>query len=167
MTQLIVICVYLLVLLSIGWLAKGFFRGTAEDYFLASHSIGPVMLLMSIFGTTMTAFALVGATGESYRLGIGVFGMLASSSALVHTAVFFFVGIKLWAIGKSLGYLTQIQYFRNRFESDTLGLMLFPILVGLVIPYHSAYCIVAAGVWYLATKFAWPDPNSDGEDMPQ
>lgn len=164
MTQLIIICVYLLALLSIGWLAKGFFRGTAEDYFLASHSIGPVMLLMSIFGTTMTAFALVGATGESYRLGIGVFGMLASSSALVHTAVFFFVGIKLWAIGKRLGYFTQIQYFRNRFESDTVGLLLFPILVGLVIPYLLTGLLGAGGVVSALTVGALTDvfPASGG-----
>ena len=65
MTQLVVICVYLLALLTIGWLATRLFEGTARDYFLASHSIGPVMLLMSIFGTTMTAFALVGP--GSYR----------------------------------------------------------------------------------------------------
>lgn len=157
MTQLVVICVYLLALLSVGWLAKGLFRGTAKDYFLASHSIGPVMLLMSIFGTTMTAFALVGATGESYRLGIGVFGMLASSSALVHTAVFFFVGIKLWAIGKRLGYFTQIQYFRNRFESDAVGLLLFPILVGLVIPYLLTGLLGAGGVVSALTVGALPD----------
>ena len=36
-------------------------RGTSKDYFVASHSIGPFMLLMSVFGTTMTAFASFGA----------------------------------------------------------------------------------------------------------
>jgi len=49
--------------------------------------------------------------------------------------VFFLVGIKLWAIGKRYNYVTQIQFFRNRFGSNTLGYLLFPILVGLVIPY--------------------------------
>ena len=115
------------------------------------------MLLMSIFGTTMTAFALVGATGESYRLGIGVLGMLASWSALVHTAVFFFVGIKLWAIGKRLGYITQIQYFRDRFESDTIGLLLFPALVGLVIPYLLTGLLGAGSVVVVVTQGALPD----------
>lgn len=157
MTQLVVICVYLFGLLAVGWLATRLFQGTARDYFLASHSIGPVMLLMSIFGTTMTAFALVGATGESYRLGIGVLGMLASWSALVHTAVFFFVGIKLWAIGKRLGYITQIQYFRDRFESDAVGLLLFPALVGLVIPYLLTGLLGAGSVVVVLTQGAMPD----------
>ena len=60
---------------------------------------------------------------------------MASSSGLIHSLVFFMIGIKLWAIGKRYDYVTQIQYFRARFESDLFGYLLFPILVGLVIPY--------------------------------
>src|SRR5208283_1105922 len=37
--------------------------------------------------------------------------------------------------GKRFGYSTQIQFFRDRFQSDALGFLLFPILVGLVVPY--------------------------------
>jgi len=157
MTQLLVICFYLLLLLGLGALTQRLFRGTARDYFLASHSIGPVMLLMSVFGTTMTAFALVGSTGESYRAGIGVYGMMASWSGLVHAAVFFLVGIRLWALGKRHGYLTQIQFFRDRFESDAVGLMLFPILVGLVIPYLLTGLLGAAGVVQSLTQGAFPE----------
>ena len=58
MTQLIIILVYLGLLLALGLIASRLFRGTSEDYLLASHSIGPFLLLMSLFGTTMTAFAL-------------------------------------------------------------------------------------------------------------
>ena len=113
MTQLVVMSAYLLLLLGLGLLSQRFFRGTARDYFLASHSIGPVLLLMSVFGTTMTAFALVGSTGEAFRAGIGVYGMMASWSGLIHAAIFFLVGIRLWAIGKRYGYITQIQYLEN------------------------------------------------------
>ena len=102
---------------------------------MASHSIGPFLLLMSVFGTTMTAFALVGSTGKSFERGIGTYGLMASISGLVHMAIFFLVGIRLWALGKKHGYLTQIQFFRERLESQCLGYLLFPILVLLVIPY--------------------------------
>ena len=157
MTQLIVMSAYLLLLLGLGLLSHRFFRGTARDYFLASHSIGPVLLLMSVFGTTMTAFALVGSTGEAFRAGIGVYGMMASWSGLIHAAIFFLVGIRLWAIGKRHGYITQIQYFRDRFESDTLGLLLFPILVGLVIPYLLMGLLGAGGVVRSLTRGAFPE----------
>ncbi|MFP6657318.1 MAG: sodium:solute symporter family protein, partial [Pirellulales bacterium] len=135
MTPLIVIICYLFLLLALGLFSNRFFRGTSKDYFVASHSIGPFLLLMSVFGTTMTAFALVGSTGKSFERGIGVYGLMASSSALIHAACFFLIGIRLWVFGKKYGYVTQIQYFRARFESNTLGYVLFPILVGLIIPY--------------------------------
>jgi SSS family solute:Na+ symporter len=135
MIPIFIIGGYLLLLLGLGIASNYFFRGTSKDYFVASHTIGPFMLLMSIFGTTMTAFALVGSTGKAYTTGIGVYGLMASWSGLIHSACFFLVGIKLWAIGKRYGYVTQVRFFRDRFESPGLGYILFPILVLLVIPY--------------------------------
>ena len=95
-----IIIVYLGMVLAVGLMSHRLLSGTGEDYFLATRSIGPFMLLMSLFGTHMTAFSLLGASGEAYRRGIGVFGLMASSSALVAPAVFYFVGIRLWRLGK-------------------------------------------------------------------
>jgi SSS family solute:Na+ symporter len=130
-----VILVYLGLVLLVGMLSHRLFRGTGEDYFLATRTIPSFLLLMSLFGTHMTAFSLLGASGEAYRTGIGVFSLMASSSALVVPVVFYFVGIRLWALGKRRGYLTQVQYFRERWDSDGLGLLLFVVLVALLIPY--------------------------------
>jgi SSS family solute:Na+ symporter len=133
--QLLIILIYLGLLLALGLFSSRLFKGTKEDYQVASHSIGPFVLLMSIFGTTMTAFALVGSSGEAYRAGVGVYGMLASSSGIVHSLCFFVVGVKVWKLARRHHYTTQIEFFRDRLDSDFVGLLLFPILVGLVIPY--------------------------------
>ena len=69
---LVVIGVYLGLLLLFGLFSGRLFRRSSSDFFLASRSIGPFLLLMSVFGTTMTAFALVGSTGKSFSKGIGV-----------------------------------------------------------------------------------------------
>ncbi|HUG19048.1 MAG TPA: sodium:solute symporter family protein, partial [Planctomycetaceae bacterium] len=135
MTVLGIIAGYIAILLCLGLFSSKLFKGTSQDYMLASHSIGPFMLLMSLFGTTMTAFALVGSTGEAYAEGAGVYGLLASSSGIIHSLCFFVLGVKLWSLGKKYGYTTQIQYFRDRLESDKIGVLLFPVLVGMVIPY--------------------------------
>ncbi|MGY8671502.1 MAG: sodium:solute symporter family transporter, partial [Verrucomicrobiia bacterium] len=135
MTTTYIICGYLGLLLGLGFISNRFFKGTAADYFVASRGIGPFLLLMSLFGTTMTAFALLGSTGAAYAGGIGVYGKLASASGIVHALCFFFIGVKLWSLGAKNGYMTQIQFFRDRFQSDKIGLLLFPCLVGLVIPY--------------------------------
>jgi SSS family solute:Na+ symporter len=135
MTVIIVIICYLALLLGLGLFSGKLSRGTSKDFFVASHSIGPFLLLMSVFGTTMTAFALVGSTGESFERGIGVYGLMASMSGFVHAAVFFIVGIKVWRLGFKHGFITQIQLLRARFESSAIGYVLFPVLVMLVVPY--------------------------------
>ena len=132
---LFVIAIYFALVLLVSVLSHRLFRGTGEDYFVASRTIGPFLLLMSLFGTHMTAFSLLGASAESYHIGIGVFGLMASSSAIVAPAVFFFIGIKFWSAGKRNGFLTQVQFFRSRWESDLVGLLLFVILVAFLIPY--------------------------------
>ena len=132
---LTVIFLYLGLVLLIGLFSHRLFRGTGEDYFLATRTIGPFVLLMSLFGTHMTAFSLLGASGEAYNKGIGVFALMASSSALLVPLVFLFVGTRLWGLGKRHGYITQVQYFRDRYDSDSLGLLLFVVLTLLLIPY--------------------------------
>ncbi|MDA1045072.1 MAG: sodium:solute symporter family protein, partial [Verrucomicrobia bacterium] len=148
---------YLLILVLLGVVSSRFFRGTSADYFVASRSIGPFMLLMSVFGTTMTAFALFGSTGKAYTTGIGVYGLMASWSGLVHSAVFFLVGIRLWAIGKRYGYVTQCQYFRDRFNSPLLAAMLFPVLVALIIPYLMIGLLGAGAVMQGSTIGMFPE----------
>lgn len=132
---LLILVLYMSVVLGIGITASRFLGTTGEDYFLATRSIGPFVLLMSLFGTHMTSFALLGSAGEAYHAGVGVFGLMASSSALVVPLVFFLVGTRAWWAGKRHGYVTQVQLFRDRWGSDGLGLLLFVVLVALVVPY--------------------------------
>jgi SSS family solute:Na+ symporter len=97
---LLIIGLYLAMVLAIGGLSHRLLAATGEDYFLATRTIGPFLLLMSLFGTHMTAFSLLGAAGEAYRRGIGVFAMMASSSAFVVPIVFWAVGVRLWSVDR-------------------------------------------------------------------
>ena len=126
---------YLVLLLGLGIFSSTFFRGTSKDYFVASRSIGSFMLLMSVFGTTMTGFALVGSSGKAFNTGVATYGAVAAWSGIIHSAVFFIIGLRLWAIGKRHCYVTLVQFFRDRFNSQTLGTVLFVLLVLLIIPY--------------------------------
>lgn len=130
-----VVIAYLCVVLAVGLLGHRLFRGTGEDFFLASRTIGPFVLFMTLFGTNMTAFTMLGASGQAHREGIEVFALMGSSTALCAPLIFFFLGIRLWKHGKAQGFITQVQYFRARYESGWLGLLLFIVLVLLMIPY--------------------------------
>ncbi|HRC84126.1 MAG TPA: sodium:solute symporter family protein [Thermoanaerobaculia bacterium] len=132
---LALIALYLAALVAIGLASTRFGQGTGEDFFLASRSLGPWVLLASLVGTHMTSFSILGASGEAYHRGIGVFGLMASSSALVVPLLFLTVGTRLWALGKRHGYLTQTELIRDRWGSDALGLAVFLALSALLVPY--------------------------------
>jgi SSS family solute:Na+ symporter len=157
MIPAIIIGIYLLLLIGIGLVSARYFRGGTADYFVASRSLGPFVLFMTVFGTAMTAFAMVGSTAETFEYGIGTFGKLASWSALVHPACFFLIGLPLWSLGKRFGYVTQIEYFRDRFQSSGLGYVLFPVLAGLLIPYVIVGLLGVGSVVAGVTGGAFPE----------
>ncbi len=156
MLQLWIIVGYLGALIALGLLSSAVFRGTAHDYFVASRGVGPVLLVLSVFGTTMTAFAIQGSSGEAWASGVGVYGKMASWSGIVHAACFFLIGIRLWTLGARYGYQTQIQFFRDRFQSGGLGLILFPCLVLLQMPYIIIGILGAGNMIAAATAGAFP-----------
>ena len=134
-----VVCAYLLLVLSIGVFAgRAKATGTggaAEDYFLAGRSIGPVVFLLSLFGTNMTAFSILGASGHAFANGIVTYGLMASSSALVIPVGLFVIGTRLWALGKRHGFMTPVQMFRDRWECGHIGTVIFAVQAVLLIPY--------------------------------
>lgn len=126
---------YLAVVLYLGIFAFRRGRVSGEDYFLASRSLASVIFLLALFGTNMTAFSILGASGLAYHRGIGVFGMLASSSALVIPLTFYLVGLRLWAFGKRFGHMTQVQFLRDRLECGHIGTVIFALSAAMLVPY--------------------------------
>src|ERR1700689_1685115 len=131
----IVIAIYLAIVLYIGIFAFRKGRATGEDFFLASRSIGSIVFFLSLFATNMTAFAILGSSGMAYRQGIGIYGLMASSSALVIPLTIFFIGTRLWALGKRFGHQTQVQFFRARWECDAIGTLIFLLSAAMLVPY--------------------------------
>lgn len=131
----IVVLVYLAIVLYIGIFAFRRSTGSGEDYFVASRSLGQWVFLLSLFGTNMTAFAILGSSGMAYQRGIGVLGLMASSSAIIIPLTIFFIGTRLWGLGKKFGHMTQVQYFRDRWQDNHLGTLIFAMTAIMLIPY--------------------------------
>ncbi len=130
-----IVFVYLAVVLYIGIFAFRKGKNSGEDFFLASRRLGPAVFLLSLFGTNMTAVAILGSSGISYRRGIGVFGLMASSSAIVIPLTIFFIGTRLWALGKKYGHMTQVAYLRDRWECSGIGTFIFALTAAMLVPY--------------------------------
>ncbi len=126
---------YLAVMLYIGIFAFRRGQATSEDFFVASRSLGQWVFLLTVFGTNMTAFAILGSSGLAYQRGIGVYGLMASASGLVIPLTLLIIGTRLWAVGKRHGHITQVQYFRDRWECSGIGTVIFVLTAGMMMPY--------------------------------
>src|SRR5271167_2931303 len=135
MIPVVVILAYLALIALIGSIAFKKGKENTEDFFLASRTIGPMVFFLSLFATNMTAFAILGSSGLAYRRGIGIYGLMASSSGFVIPLTIFFIGTRLWALGKRFGHQTQVQFFRARWECDAIGTMIFLLSAAMLVPY--------------------------------
>jgi SSS family solute:Na+ symporter len=133
----IFVFIYLAAVLYIGIFAfrKARGREKPEDYFLASRSLGSFVFLFSLFGTNMTAFAILGSSGHAFSNGIVTFGLMASSSGLVIPLTIFLMGTRVWALGKKFGFMTPVQMFRDRWECGHIGTVIFVVQAVLLVPY--------------------------------
>ena len=131
---LAVVGLYLALVVGIGVFAR-MRRGSGEQYFLAGRALGSFVLLMTLFGTNMTAFTILGASGEAHRQGLRVFALMATSSAVVIPLTFLLIGVPLWRFGKRFGYATQAEFFADRYGSRALGTVVFLCSLFWLVPY--------------------------------
>jgi SSS family solute:Na+ symporter len=131
----VIVFAYLGLVLYIGIFAFRRKAGSAEEYFLAGRSLGPAVFLLSLFGTNMTAFTILGSAGHAFANGIVTFSLMASASAFVIPLTLFFIGTRMWALGKRHGFMTPVQMFRDRWECTHIGTAIFAVQAALLVPY--------------------------------
>ena len=129
--------IYLAIVLYIGIFAfrTSAGRGRAEEFFVASRSLGPYVFLLSLFGTNMTAFSILGSSGHAFHNGIVTYGLMASSSAFIIPLSLYLVGTRVWALGKKYGFMTPVQMFRDRWECGHIGTVIFAVQAIFLAPY--------------------------------
>jgi len=123
-----VIGLYLLGVLIIGYFAQRYTRLTFEDYHLASRSFKTLILFCSVLGTNISAVALVGAPGQAYHVGWVTWAYYASCWAWLSPLLFYTLGSRIWLLGKTYGYATQSDIVVARWNSSLLGLLVVFLL---------------------------------------
>ena len=117
----ILLGLYLLVLLLIGYI--GYRRGgrSEEDYYLAGRGQGWIVSSLTIMATFFSSFALLGAPGMVYRDGV-VFALFALNVPLSGASIYF-LGSKIYLLGKKNGYVTPADMICDHYGSE-VGLRL-------------------------------------------
>jgi SSS family solute:Na+ symporter len=132
--MLVIVVLYFLFILGIGYASYRRTSATIEDYFMADRQFGTLVLLMAVFATNMTAFIMIGMPGQAYHVGIGVFGWGIIFSC-TYPVFFYFLGYRGWLLGKKYGYMTPGELFSDRYESDGVNIIMFILLIYYTVPY--------------------------------
>ncbi len=133
--QLGVVVGYLLVALAVGLVAYRVAEATAEDYYLASRSIGTLVLLFTTFATLLSAFTFFGGPNLAYQAGPEWLIVMGALDGVLFAVLWYVIGYKQWLIGNRNGYLTLGEMLGDRFGSAGLRALVAGISLVWLFPY--------------------------------
>ena len=133
--QLAIVGGYLLVALGVGVLAYRVTERTAEDYYLASRTLGTVVLLFTTFATLLSAFTFFGGPNLSYAAGPEWILVMGLMDGVLFAVLWYVVGYKQWLVGRKEGYVTLGEMLGDRFGSRALRGLVAAISLFWLFPY--------------------------------
>jgi len=133
-TALVVLGVYLLVLVALGYLGWKRSRVSEEDYYLAGRNQGFLVTVMTVMATFFSSAAMLGVPGNVYKEGVA-FMLFALNLPCIGACIYLF-GSKIRRLGQRRGYVTQGDMIAGWY-GDSVLLRLLVALIGFlyVLPY--------------------------------
>ncbi|MEA3356102.1 MAG: sodium:solute symporter family protein [Candidatus Bipolaricaulota bacterium] len=130
----LVVGAYFGVLLLIGFVARRWTRSTAEDYFIASRSLSPIVLFLTMAATNFSAFTVFGFSGAGWRQGYAFYPIMAFGTGFMALS-FHFIGRAVWQLGKKKGLFTPPELVFDRFASYPLRFLFLAVMAVFTVPY--------------------------------
>ncbi|WP_380681512.1 sodium:solute symporter family protein [Salinigranum sp. GCM10025319] len=126
---------YLVVALAVGLLAYRLTGNDAEDYYLASRSMGTVVLLFTTFATLLSAFTFFGGPNLAYAAGPEWILVMGLMDGVLFALLWYVVGYKQWLVGRTFGYVTLGEMLGDRFGSTGLRALVAGVSILWLFPY--------------------------------
>jgi solute:Na+ symporter, SSS family len=157
MTAVIItlVLIYISLTLLLGRKARRAAANTSEDYFVAERSLSWGHLALTFFATWFSTFAFLGSPGFFYKHGAtwyftqGVFCLSAPFLA-------WFMGRKIWLLGRRHGYLTPGDLLADFYQSNAVRYITAIISILALIPYCLIQLVGIGKVFAASTGNAAP-----------
>ncbi|MFB6153620.1 MAG: sodium:solute symporter [Halodesulfurarchaeum sp.] len=133
--EIAIVVGYLVVALLVGFLAYRVTTRSAEEYYLASRTLGTVVLLFTTFATLLSAFTFFGGPNIAYRSGPEWILVMGLMDGVIFGTLWYVIGYKQWLVGRSQGYVTLGEMLGDRFGSVGLRTMVAGISLFWLFPY--------------------------------
>ncbi|MBV0924717.1 sodium:solute symporter family protein [Halomicroarcula limicola] len=133
--QLGIVGAYMVVALAVGVVAYRLTERNAEDYYLASRTLGTVVLLFTTFATLLSAFTFFGGPNLAFSAGPEWILVMGLMDGIVFAVLWYVLGYKQWLVGKRHGYVTLGEMLGDRFGSTRLRVLVAGVSLVWLFPY--------------------------------
>ena len=134
-TNLGIVVGYLVLALGVGLAAYRVTDRSATDYYLASRSVGPLVLLFTTFATLLSAFTFFGGPNLAYGSGPEWILVMGVMDGILFALLWYVVGYKQWLVGREHGYVTLGEMLGDRFDSTRLRGLVAGVSLLWLFPY--------------------------------
>lgn len=132
-TTLIITFIGMLAIAATGFLSRRRPASTLEEWTVAGRHFGAFTMWFLQAGEVYTTFTFLGVSGLAFAGGAGVFYAIPYIPLALIVA--YFTGPRIWRLGKERGYLTEADFFEDRFRSKLLSYVVAVLGVVFLIPY--------------------------------
>jgi SSS family solute:Na+ symporter len=133
--KLSIVVGYLVLALGVGLVAYRLTERTAEDYYLASRTLGTVVLLFTVFATLLSAFTFFGGPNIAYLYGPEWILVMGLMDGVLFALLWYGIGYKQWLVGRARGHVTLGEMLGDRFGSNRLRALVAGISLVWLFPY--------------------------------
>ena len=126
---------YLLLALGVGLLAYRVGGSDAEDFYLASRTLGTLVLLFTTFATLLSAFTFFGGPNLAYAAGPEWILVMGVMDGVLFAILWYVIGYRQWLIGRARNYVTLGEMLGDRFASPGLRGLVAGVSLLWLFPY--------------------------------
>ncbi len=130
----IVLTVYFVIVLALGFLARSRLQDTPSQYFLAGRGLSTFVLAGTMAATNFSAFTVFGASGAGYRDGMAFFPIMGFGTGFM-ALTFWLVGRKVWRLGQAHELVTPAELVGTVYGSRGLSALFAVVMVVFTVPY--------------------------------
>jgi SSS family solute:Na+ symporter len=131
--SILIIAAFMIIPLLVGLASAKQSQGTSEDFFVQGRAMGSVAVFFTVAATWWSAFAFLGSNATFYTSGPVYMTALAWN--LLFGFMYYWVGKRVWFLGKRFNYLTPSDLMGDFYNSEALRILVAVVTLVFTVPY--------------------------------
>nr|WP_300314637.1 sodium:solute symporter family protein [Halomonas sp.] len=131
--SILIIAAFMIIPLIVGLVSARQSQDTSEDFFVQGRAMGSVAVFFTVAATWWSAFAFLGSNATFYTSGPVYLTALAWN--LLFGFMYYWIGKRVWFLGKRFNYLTPSDLMGDFYNSEALRILVAVITLVFTVPY--------------------------------